>query len=68
MKIQGMTARAVGALLLGSADCWYFNASYPCLYFGGNYSQNGYRGLFYVYYAYASSSYAAIGCRLQKLP
>lgn len=51
-----------------SADNWYFNASNPCLYFGGNYSQYGDYGLFYVYYSSASNSYAGIGCRLQKLP
>ena len=51
-----------------SADYWYFNASSPCLRFGGNYSQYGDYGLFYVYYDSASNSYAGIGCRLQKLP
>ena len=51
-----------------SADSWSFNASYPCLYFGGNYYQNGNFGLFYVYYTSASYSDAYIGCRLQKLP
>ena len=51
-----------------SADCWYFNASYPCLYFGGSYGQSGDRGLFYVNYTSASYSNANIGCRLQKLP
>ena len=51
-----------------SADYWNFNASDPCLYFGGNYNQSGYRGLFYVSYASASGSSAYIGCRLQKLP
>ena len=51
-----------------SADYWNFNASSPCLCFGGNYNQNGSRGLFYVYYTNASNSYAHIGCRLQKLP
>jgi len=63
-----MTAHAVGALLLGSADSWLFNASYPCLYFGGYYDQNGSHGLFCVVYSSASDSYAYIGCRLQKLP
>ena len=63
-----MTAHAVGALLLGSADYWVFYASYPCLYFGGFYYQFGNHGLFFVYYTYASYSYAYIGCRLQKLP
>ena len=63
-----MTAHAVGALLLGSADDWGFGASYPCLYFGGYYDRYGFRGLFFVYYASASNSSAYIGCRLQKLP
>lgn len=51
-----------------SADNWIFDASDPCLCFGGFYGQNGFRGLFCVYYTNASSSYAYIGCRLQKLP
>lgn len=51
-----------------SSDNWYFSASDPCLYFGGNYYQSGYRGLFFVVYNAASYSYASIGCRLQKLP
>ena len=51
-----------------SSDYWYFNASYPCLCFGGYYGQNGYLGLFYVYYNSVSGSSTIIGCRLQKLP
>ena len=51
-----------------SADVWYFNASSPCLYFGGVYYQGGSYGLFYVYCTGASDSGAGIGCRLQKLP
>lgn len=51
-----------------SADYWAFDASSPCLCFGGGYSQVGDRGLFYVYYTSASGSNASIGCRLQKLP
>ena len=51
-----------------SADYWNFNASNPCLYFGGSYYQSGYRGLFCVYCSSASNSDADIGCRLQKLP
>lgn len=51
-----------------SCDDWYFNASYPCLYVGGNYNQNLYHGLFCVYYSGSSYSYADIGCRLQELP
>ena len=51
-----------------SADFWYFNASSPCLRFGGGYSQGGDRGLFCVSCYSASNSYASIGCRLQKLP
>ena len=51
-----------------SADYWNFNASSPCLCFGGNYSQYGNLGLFYVGYTSVSNSSANIGCRLQKLP
>lgn len=51
-----------------SADSWYFDSSYPCLFFGGNYSRVGNRGLFFVNYGSASYSSASIGCRLQKLP
>lgn len=51
-----------------SADYWYFNASYPCLRFGGSYDQYGNRGLFCVNCNSASNSDASIGCRLQKLP
>ena len=51
-----------------SADYWVFNASGPCLYFGGYYNQGGGRGLFCVSCTSASDSYADIGCRLQKLP
>lgn len=51
-----------------SSDYWYFGASGPCLRFGGNYYQNGSHGLFYVSCNGASSAYAYIGCRLQKLP
>lgn len=47
-----------------SADNWNFNASNPCLYFGGNYNQNGNHGLFYVNYTSASNSNANIGCRV----
>lgn len=51
-----------------SADSWNFDASNPCLCFGGGYYQDGSYGLFYVYYNSASNSNAGIGCRLQKLP
>nr|DAI10962.1 MAG TPA: tail collar fiber protein [Caudoviricetes sp.] len=49
-------------------DSWFFGASYPCLYVGGDYYQSLYHGLFYVYYNTASYSHAGIGSRLQKLP
>ena len=49
-------------------DNWDFNASYPCLLVGGNYSQSLYRGLFCVYCNTASDASASIGCRLMKLP
>ena len=51
-----------------SADGWNFNASSPCLVFGGDYNQVGDRGLFCVSCTSASYSYAYFGCRLQKLP
>lgn len=51
-----------------SADYWGFNASSPCLCFGGSYYQNGNYGLVYVSCTNASYSGANIGCRLQKLP
>ena len=51
-----------------SSDDWNFSASNPCLHFGGNYSQNGNRGLFCVNYGTASNSSASIGCRHQTLP
>lgn len=51
-----------------SSDYWNFGASNPCLCFGGYYSQDGNRGLFYVNCNAASNSVAYIGCRLQKLP
>lgn len=51
-----------------SADYWYFNASNPCLDFGGDYGQSGNRGLFCVNCSSASNLNAYFGCRLQKLP
>ena len=51
-----------------SSDNWNFVASNPCLHFGGDYGQDGSRGLFCVYYNSASFAYANVGCRLQKLP
>lgn len=51
-----------------SSDDWNFSASYPCLFFGGYYLQNGNFGLFFVSYNAASVASANIGCRLQKLP
>ena len=51
-----------------SCDGWYFNASNPCLYGGGNYSQVGSLGLFYVDCTSATNSHAYRGCRLLELP
>lgn len=59
-----MTAHAVGASFRGSSDNWNFNASNPCLHFGGNYNQNGNHGLFYVNYNSVSNSSTNIGCRV----
>jgi hypothetical protein len=50
-------------------DYCYYNASGVVLYVGGNYGQYQDLGLFYLFGVYAaSSSYANIGSRLQKLP
>ena len=49
-------------------DNWYFNASNPCLYHGGSYGQNRYRGPFYVSCYSASVTNSGIGCRLQERP
>ena len=49
-------------------DFWNYNASYPCLYRGGNYSQYLDHGMFHVGCSTASYAGAGIGCRLQKLP
>lgn len=51
-----------------SCDIWGFSTSSPCLCVGGNYSQGGNRGLFYVSCAYATSTSDVIGARLQELP
>lgn len=51
-----------------SCDYWDFDASGPCVYVGGNYSQVGNRGLFYVSCSAASSADGGIGSRLQELP
>ena len=49
-------------------DNWNFNASSPCLFVGGYYSQSLGRGLFYVSYDSATDASANVGCRLMKLP
>lgn len=49
-------------------DYWNFNASFPCLYVGGYYSQGLNHGLFCVNSSTASNSSVNIGCRLMKLP
>ena len=46
-----------------TCDNWNYSASYPCLYVGGSYDQNGNHGLFYVNYNTASNTNADIGCR-----
>lgn len=51
-----------------SADYWNFNASVPCLSFGGYFGQDGGFGLFNVRCSSASVTVVYIGCRLQKLP
>ena len=49
-------------------DIWYFNGSSPCLYHGGDYNRNRYRGPFYVGYSGTSYTSTNIGCRLQERP
>ena len=49
-------------------DNWYFYGSYPCLFHGGNCSQNLGHGPFYVNYSSASNTDVSIGCRLQERP
>ncbi len=51
-----------------SCDYWNFVASNPCLYVGGDYSQGGNHGLFYVNYNTATHAGANVGCRLLELP
>lgn len=47
-----------------SCDNWNFNATNPVIYVGGNYSQNGNHGLFYVNYTSATNANANHGSRL----
>ena len=49
-------------------DYWVFNGSYPCLFHGGSYNQNQYRGPFYVSCYGTSNTNTNIGCRLQERP
>lgn len=51
-----------------SCDYWDFNASDPCLFAGGNFSQNPYHGIFFVGSTSASYADANLGCRLIELP
>ena len=51
-----------------SCDGWGFNASYPCLFAGGDYSRSQNRGLFYVDCSAATGASANRGCRLLELP
>lgn len=46
-----------------SCDCWNFDASSPCVYVGGNYSQNENHGLLYVNYNSVSNANDNIGAR-----
>jgi len=59
---------ASGSETTYSCDDWYFYASRPCVFVGGNYNQGGYCGLFYLYCSTASYSNGYIGSRLQELP
>lgn len=48
---------------MASCDNWNFNASNPVVYVGGNYSQNGNHGLFYVNYTSATNANVNLGAR-----
>ena len=48
-------------------DVWDYNASYPCLFRGGNYGRNLDHGMFYVNYNGVSYASAGICCRLLDL-
>lgn len=50
-------------LFPGSCDYWNFGSSNPCLYVGGNYSQNANYGMFYVNYNTTSNYNGNLGCR-----
>lgn len=51
-----------------SADLWFFSASYPCVYCGGNYSQALDYGLFCFGYGGAYGSGGFLGSRSLKTP
>lgn len=53
---------------VASCDGWNFDTGYPVICVGGNYSQNGNRGLFFVSYTLATYAYSYLGSRLQELP
>ena len=53
---------------VASCDSWGFSTSNPVICVGGNYYQNGYRGLFYVDCTGATSAGSYLGSRLQELP
>ena len=57
-----------GSETVASCDYWYFSASYPVVFVGGDYSQGGYYGLFCRGYYAASYSLGDIGSRLHELP
>ena len=61
-------SEASGSETAYSCDGWYFNASDPCVYAGGDYGQGGLRGLFFWGYGGAAGKDAGIGGRLQDLP
>ena len=44
-------------------DSWNFGATYPVVYVGGNYSQNGNHGMFYVNYTSLTNTNANHGSR-----
>lgn len=49
-------------------DYWSFNASYPAIFVGGYYSQNGGGGMFCVYCTSPANASGNLGSRLRKSP
>lgn len=63
-----ITSGSAGSSTTYVPDCWFYDASFPCLCRGGYYVKSWDNGMFCVSYNAASGASTVIGCRLQKLP